>query len=69
MFFRSTSKYICKWREIFQPVRIIRRLVYIVVKKNQHDGFLLRSSSAYNCFNQEKNQPVRIIEPVHIIGT
>ena len=27
IFFRSTSMYICKWREIFQPVRIIGRVV------------------------------------------
>jgi len=66
--FRSTSTYICKWREIFKQT--YNRKSSIVVKKTSTIDFYRDRPVTYtNWFKQEKNQTVCTIGPVCIIGT
>ena len=71
IFFRSTSTYICKRREIFQPVLTYNRKRSIVVKKPVRWIFIEIVQYVVIIDSiRKKNQPVRIIGPaVRIIGT
>ena len=62
MFFRSTSKHICKWGK----TSMYNRKSSKVVKKKQYDGFLLRSSSA--CTVYSGNSKRLNSEQSHIFG-